>query len=133
MARASQYQFTTSAATAEQLTLLLGLLLGLLSRSTAGSSTASSSGGSGTTPGADVGKKLLHVLALESLSSCENPSQLQTFLLLDAAHRACAQPCPSSSNVVILVVSRTLAKSDAQIGSTSATLAALMSVLSLSA
>jgi len=53
--------------TGERLTLNLLLNLGLLSAASSSSSTTRSSGGGTTTTGADVGKKVLHVLALESL------------------------------------------------------------------
>lgn len=49
-------------------TLNLLLSLGLLSGTTSGSG-ASGSGGSGGTTGADVGKEVLHILALKSLFS----------------------------------------------------------------
>ena len=48
-------------------TLNLGLLLGRLSGTAGRGSTASGRGSSGTTAGADVGKKVLHVLALKRL------------------------------------------------------------------
>lgn len=51
----------------EKLTLLLLLSGGITTLSGSRGSTASS--GSGTTAGADVGKEILDVLALESLSS----------------------------------------------------------------
>src|SRR5688572_11262518 len=64
-----------------KLTLLLGLLLDLRSSTTSGGSTTSRGSG-GTATGADVGKKVLHILALESLwersvsssSSCHGQS-----------------------------------------------------------
>jgi hypothetical protein len=111
--------------TTGKLTLLLGLLLGLLSTTTTGSSTTGSRGSGGTATGADVGKKILHVLALESL--WESPSAHRLFAMGNRVARCSASFAGSDRDY------RTLAKSEAQMGSTSSTPAALMMEVILSA
>lgn len=70
----------------EERTLLLGLLLGGLGLTTgSGGSTTSRRGGSRAT-GADVQQKLLDVLALKRLSSCQNYRRIQNPSLLRAAY-----------------------------------------------
>lgn len=70
----------------EERTLLLGLLLGLLGSTTgSGGSTTSRRGGSRATR-ADVQQKLLDVLALKRLSSCQNYHRIQNPRLLRAAY-----------------------------------------------
>ncbi len=108
-----------------KLTLLLLLNLGLLGSATSSGSTASSSGGGGTATRADVREKVLHILALKSLQCNKCPSQSTCPIPISVR--------PIANSCVCCLGLRTLANNEAQIGSTSTTLAALMRVEILSA
>ena len=108
-----------------KLTLLLLLDLRLLGSATSSGSTTSSSGSGGTATRADGREQVLHILALKSLQCNKCPSQSTYPIPISA------RPIPNSC--AYLLGLRTLANNEAQMGSTSATLAALMRVEILSA